>query len=164
MKLEFPNKTHKQMWEKLIKKWWKAETIPVSPSRLFSWKKFNDFLNLVENDTANSETWINAHLFFLVKDREILWAIQVRHSINHPNLIEKWWHIWYWIAPIFRKKGYGTKMLKLWLIEAKKIWLKKVLITCYTDNVWSDKVIKTNSGVFERLTKNWKTNRYWIEL
>jgi len=55
-------------------------------------------------------------------------------------------------------------MLKLALIEAKKLWLKKVLITCYISNIWSNKTILNNLWIFERITKDWLDNRYWIEL
>ena len=160
LKLEFPNKRHKKMWEKLLEEWSDKEKIPTSPWRLFVWENYGIFLNTIENDIKNNQNWVNSHLFFLVNTNEILWSIQIRHHINHPNLIENWWHIWYWIAPKHRKKWYATKMLELWLLEAKKLWLKKVLITCYPDNIWSNKAIVNNWGVFERMTKDWLDNRY----
>lgn len=55
-------------------------------------------------------------------------------------------------------------MLELWLIEAKELWLNKILITCDIDNIASKKVIEKNWWVFERLTNDWKMNRFWIEL
>ncbi len=164
MKLEFPNKSHKEAYWKLIKRWWEVEKIPTDPSALFRWKDFDEFLKLMKEDVYNSAWWVNAHLFFLCDWDKILWAIQIRHHIDHPNLIEKWWHIWYWIAPEFRKKWYGTEILKLWLIEAKKLWIDKALITCDIDNIWSNKITKKSLWVFERKTKCWKGNRYWIEL
>jgi hypothetical protein len=33
---------------------------------------------------------VNSHLYFLIENQDILWAIHIRHHINHPNLIEKW--------------------------------------------------------------------------
>lgn len=165
LKLEFPNINHKENYEKLIKDWWEIENLEeISPWRLFSWNNFEDFLENIINDIDNSELWVNAHLFLLVENNKILWAIQIRHHINHQNLIEKWWHIWYWIAPQYRRKWYATKMLELWLIEAKKLWLSKVLITCDIDNIGSKKVILKNWWVFERLTSDWKMNRFWIDL
>ena len=44
-------------------------------------------------------------------------------------------------------------MLRLALLEAKKIGLEKVLITCLDDNIASAKVIENNGGVFERLAE-----------
>ncbi len=164
LKLEFPTKKHKQLYYNHIKEWWNYENSIIAPSRLFYWDNFEDFLKAVTDDVINSNQWVNAHLFFLTEGHEIIWAIQIRHHINHPNLIEEWWHIWYWIAPKFRKKWYATKMLKLWLTEAKKIWLEKVLITCDIDNIWSSKVILNNWWIFERLTNNWLKKRYWKNL
>lgn len=164
LQLQFPNTTHKKAYEKLIKDWWEAEKIPTPPSRLFAWKDFEEFLSIVENDISNNLNWVNSHLFFLVDWDEILWSIQVRHTINHPNLIEKWWHIWYWVSPKHRQKWYATIMLELALKEAKKIWLEKVLITCDINNIGSNKVIQKNWWIFERIATDGEINRYWIDL
>jgi predicted acetyltransferase len=57
-------------------------------------------------------------------------------------------------------------MLRLALLEARKIGLEKVLITCDDGNIASAKVIENNGGVFERLTmkEDRKIRRYWIAL
>lgn len=57
-------------------------------------------------------------------------------------------------------------MLRLALIEAKKLGLEKVLVTCYDDNIASAKVIENNGGVFERFAvrDEKKYRRYWITL
>jgi predicted acetyltransferase len=164
MILQIPSLKHKEMYNELIINWSDAEEIPTSPSRLFYWNNFEVFLKEVTKDFTNSSTWINSSLFFLINNNEIVWAIQIRHSIDHPNLIETWWHIWYWVTPKYRKKLYASKILKLWLIEAKKILLKNILITCDIDNIASKKVIEKNWWIFERLTKDWKMNRYFITL
>lgn len=166
LKLEFPGKNHKLVYEKLLKEWWEFEKTPTSPWKLFVWNNFEEFLNIIIKDLTNNENWVNSHLFFLVDDEikdDIIWAIQIRHHINHPNLVEKWWHIWYWIAPKFRWKWYASIMLKLWLIEAKKLWIKDVLLTCDIKNIPSNKVIQKNWWIFERKTKDWEANRYWIK-
>jgi len=165
LKLEFPEIKHKKEYLKMIKEWWKMEDLSsMSPWRLFEWATFEDFLNKIKKDKTDAE-FVNAHLFLLVNENdEILWWIQIRHHINHPNLIENWWHIWYWIAPKFRKRWYATQMLELAIIEAKKLWIEKVLITCYLDNIWSNKIILRNWGIFERKSRDWLDNRYWIEI
>lgn len=57
-------------------------------------------------------------------------------------------------------------MLRLALIEAKKIGLQKALIVCHDENSASAKVIENNGGVFERFTEKdgKKIRRYWITL
>lgn len=164
LKLEFPSEKHEKMYNILIKEWRDKENIEnTAPWALFRWENFNDFLQQINQLTINPPNWYTkSTLFFLILENKILWAIDVRHNINSPSLKEEWWHIWYWIAPKFRKKWYATKMLGLWLIEAKNIWLEKVFITCDIDNIWSNKVILSNWGIFERLTKDWTKNRYWV--
>jgi len=165
MKLEFPEEKHRNAYEKLMKEWSKKEIISdISPYSISRWHNFDNFLKEVEDYLNNKEKDVNSSTFFLIENNEILWVIDIRHHINHKNLIEKWWHIWYWIAPEFRRKWYATKMLELWLIEARKIWLEKVLITCNISNIGSKKVIEKNWGIFERLTNDWTMNRFWIKL
>ncbi len=164
LRLEFPNKSHKDSYERLIKEWSSLEKVPTNPTRLFVWNTFEEFLEKVMTDITHNESGVNSHLFFLIDDNEILGWIQIRHHINHPNLIELGGHIWYGIAPKYRKKWYATVMLQLGLEEAKKLWLKKVLLTCDIGNIWSNKVIQKNGWVFERKTNDWAKNRYWIEI
>jgi len=168
LKLVFPNITHKNAYEKMIKEWWKIEKIPNSPTRLFVWKDFEEFLQIITKDITDCEWWVNATLFFLIEDwnDDIIWALHLRHSINNPKLSSFWWHIWYWIAPKYRKKWYCTKMLELWLQEAKKLWIEKLLICCDETNLWSMKVIINNWWIFEsKIKHDWIiSDRYWIEI
>lgn len=57
-------------------------------------------------------------------------------------------------------------MLRLGLIEAQKLGLQKVLLTCLVPNVASAKVIEKNGGVFERMGEKdgIMRKRYWITL
>lgn len=165
--LEFPNISHKQSYLDMIQEWRNFETVPTSPSRLFAGKSFEDFLAIVQKDITENPHWVNSHLFFLIdKVSRILGAIQIRHTIDHPNLIEVGGHIGYGIRPSERGKWYATEMLRLVLQEAQKLGLEKVLITCDDDNIPSIKVIENNGGVFERFTeKNGnKMRRYWVTL
>lgn len=167
IELQLPNITHKKSFEKLIKEWWKAEKIPTSPRLLFLKDNVEDLIDFIENDKIHWKKWLESYLYFLVENEEILWALRLRINMKWVNwemiLEERWWHIWYWIAPKHRKKWYATIMLKLALIEAKKLWLEKVLLTCDIDNIWSNKTILKNWWVFERLSDDW-ANRYWIDL
>ncbi len=144
------------------------EWTPSSPWALFRWESFEEFLQLAKDDIEKGNRHgVPATLFFLVnEENRILGAIQIRHHINHPNLIEMWWHIGYGIRPSERGKWYATEMLKLALIESQKLWLDRVLITCDDENIPSYKVIESNHWVFERYSeKDWvKGRRYWIEL
>ena len=58
------------------------------------------------------------------------------------------------IRPCERRKGYATEMLRLALIECKKIGLQRVLMVCSTDNIGSAKSIINNGGVLENEITN----------
>ena len=166
LKLEFPSELHEQLYNDMLHEWKTTEKTPTSPRRLFSWKDFQEFLSIVKEDLISSAPKVPSHLFFLIDsiNQKILWAIQIRHHINHPNLIENWGHIGYWVRPSERGKGYATEMLKLSLEKAKELWLEKILLTCDDDNIGSWTVIEANGGIFERFTQqDWiKVRRYWI--
>lgn len=164
--LEFPNLSHKQSYLEMISEWASFETVPTSPGRLFVGENFEDFLSIIQKDITENPNGVNSHLFFLLENERILWAIQIRHHIDHPHLIETGGHIGYGIRPSERGKWYATEMLRLALLEAKKLWIERVLITCYDDNIASAKVIENNGGVFERYAEKEgkKLRRYWIIL
>lgn len=166
LRLEFPNYTHQKIYENMIQEWRDFEETPTSPGRLFIWNDYTEFLSEIQKDVTDNQRGVNATLYFLFEGEKILWAIQVRHHIEHPNLKETWWHIWYGIRPSERKKWYATMMLKMWLIEAQKLWIKKVLISCEPDNIGSEKVILKNGGIYNATVKKdsgiYKT--FWITI
>jgi len=165
MRLEIPNKGHKKNYEELVSEWKEYEDISdIAPWALFYWENFEDFLTTIEEYKTNSPTGVNSSLFFLLDNDYIVWAIDIRHTIDSPILKEIWGHIWYGISPKYRKKWYATKILELWLIETKKLWIKEVLMTCTVDNIASIKVIEKNLWVFERKSKFGNFNRYLINL
>ena len=105
--------------------------------------------------------------FWLVKGRRILGRVSIRHRLNAGLEIEGG-HIGYDIRPSERRKGYGTLLLALALKEARALGLKRVLVTCDTDNTGSAKIIEKNGGVFDGHETSPRTgkqiNQYWIEL
>jgi predicted acetyltransferase len=56
-------------------------------------------------------------------------------------------HFYYEIEPTQRGKGYGTQILKLGLLEAKNIGLRRVSIVC-TEDTASQKTIQDNGALF----------------
>lgn len=164
--LQFPNISHKEEYIKMIEEWWSQESIPTSPRALFRGENFEEFLEIAGNDLIGNRLGVPATLFFLMDNSRILGGIQIRHHIEHPNLKEFGGHIGYGIRPSERRKWYARKMLELWLIEARKLWIERVLLGCYDDNIASAKTIESNGGIFERYNEHeWKkSRRYWIEL
>ena len=105
--------------------------------------------------------------FWLVDNSKVIGRSTLRHQLT-PALEREGGHIGYDIRPSERRKGYGTLILGLTLEKAKNLGLKKVLITCDTDNTGSAKIIEKNRGklagceISDRSGK--QISRYWIEL
>lgn len=166
LRLEIPNTSHEKEYMEMIKEWRGLEGTSTWPSRLFAGENFQDFLIEIRKDVVDNYRGVNSTLFFLMEEDKILGAIQVRHHIDHPNLKEAGWHIGYGIRPKERRKWYATKMLELWLIEAKNLWINKILISCDDDNIASEKVIINNGWIFRKeVEKDWELLKtYWITL
>ena len=150
----------------MVREWRNMET-PTAPGRLFSGNDFDEFLSIVQREPLESDSAkVPAHLFLLADtdNSTLLGAIQIRHHICHPNLIETGGHIGYGIRPSERCKGHATRMLALAIPEAKKIGLSRLLLTCKDANIGSRKVIESNGGVFERTAfdDGQLARRYWI--
>lgn len=106
---------------------------------------------------------------YLLVDEEdnIIGGANIRHVLK-GELINYGGNVGYLIRPNKRKKGYGSLLLSLALIECKKRGLSKVLIGCRKENIASAKVIEHNGGIYENdyYDQNNKNTykRYWINI
>ncbi len=151
--LEFPTISHKSRYLDMIEEWKNFEK-PDSPWALFRGENFEEFLEITEKNKETNSLGVPATLFFFMEDADILWALQLRHHIDHPNLSMEWWaggHIGYWLHPSARGKWLATEMLSLGLEEARKLWLEKVLISAFEDNPASWKTIEKCGWKFEKI-------------
>ena len=131
---------------------------------------FDDFFVIMrerETDKVREKGLVPATLYFLVDEKnKICGALDIRHELN--EYLEKFGgHIGYGIAPSERKKGYGKIQLKLALEKAKKIGLKKVLITCDDNNIGSAKTIEACGGIYNDTLADAEANRikrYFVEV
>ena len=100
-------------------------------------------------------------------DRNILLgAVNVRLYLN-DYLYQCGGHIGDGIRPSERRKGYATEMIRLALIECKKIGIDRVLMVCDKTNIGSAKSIMNNGGILENefIDEDGNINqRYWIDL
>ena len=105
--------------------------------------------------------------FLLDIERNILLgAVNIRHYLN-DHLLKFAGHIGDGVRPSERRKGYATEMIRLSLIECKKLGIDRVLMVCDKTNVGSAKSIIKNGGVLENeiVDDNGKTKqRFWIEV
>lgn len=97
-------------------------------------------------------------------DQRVVGVIDLRHHIDHPILGTWGGHIGYSVRPSERGKGYATEMLKLNLLQARELGIKKVLVTCDVNNQASETVIQKNGGIFDQeiLVDDSIIKRYWI--
>lgn len=58
------------------------------------------------------------------------------------------------IHPHERRKGYAKEYLRLALIEASKLGIDRVLLTCDETNIGSERTILANGGIYENTYQN----------
>ncbi|MDT8717652.1 GNAT family N-acetyltransferase [Clostridium sp. 19966] len=95
---------------------------------------YSNGINLTNGQVATSTFW-------LIHNNEVVGVTRVRHEE-----VECAGHIGYDIAPCYRKKGYGSIILKLALKEAYKLGINKAIVTCGVDNISSKRIIEKNNG------------------
>ncbi|QAA33781.1 GNAT family N-acetyltransferase [Clostridium manihotivorum] len=89
------------------------------------------------------EGYVTTSTFWLICNQAVVGVVRVRHEE-----LESAGHIGYDIAPCYRKKGYGTEILKLAIEKAKLIGIAEPIVTCNTNNEASRKIIEKNNGKF----------------
>lgn len=140
-----------------------------SPWAIFKndYHNFDHYLENLEFIEAKDGKVPDSVFFLLDLDRNILLgAVNIRHYLNE-YLLKFGGHIGDGIRPSERGKGYGTEIVRLALIECKKLGIDKVLMVCNKTNTASAKTIIKNGGILENefTDEDGDINqRYWIEL
>lgn len=140
-----------------------------SPWAIFKndYHDFDYYLEHLELKEA-AEGLVPDSVFFLLdesRDR-LLGAVNIRHYLN-DSLLKEGGHIGDGIRPSERRKEYATEMIRLALIECKKLGIDKVLMTCDKENIASAKSIIKNGGILENefVNSDGKVEqRYWISI
>ena len=140
-----------------------------SPWAIFK-NDYHDFDNYLQNLELKEpvDGKVPDSVFFLLdEDRNILLgAVNIRHYLN-DYLLKYAGHIGDGIRPSERRKGHGTEMIRLALIECKKLGIDKVLMVCDKSNIASAKTIIKNGGILENefMDEDGEIQqRYWINL
>lgn len=120
-----------------------------------SYEEFKGWLTAKQKESEQTglvDGWkVPSTTYWLYADDIPVGFGNLRHFLTEA-LSKAGGHIGYGIAPQYRGKGYGKELLRLLLIEAKKMGLEKVLITIHTDNIASQKVALANGGVITQRT------------
>ncbi|NKB71348.1 MAG: GNAT family N-acetyltransferase [Candidatus Latescibacteria bacterium] len=137
-----------------------------------------DLLDL-QTPTSPYSTQYRDRVLWLIDGDEYIGQSSVRPDLSSNYLITYGGHIGYSIRPSKRRRGYGKKILAATLEQARLMDLKRILITCNSDNTGSRKIIESNGGRFERdlpmdadcfraegrpLQAGLTKLRYWIDL
>lgn len=101
-------------------------------------------------------------------DQKMVDICNIRHNVVQERLFNRVGHIGYSIAPSERYKGYAKEQLRLAVIEAKKIGIDRILMTCDITNIASEKTILANNGIYNNTfhdrSDDSYTKRFWIEV
>ena len=139
-----------------------------SPYAIFKndFHNFDYYLDNIELKEAKNGLVPDSTFFALDMTRNIfVGAINIRHYLNEKLLLSGG-HIGDGVRPSERRKGYATEMIRLGLMECKKLGISKVLMICDKDNIGSKKSILYNGGVLENEIEvdGEVIQRYWITL
>lgn len=140
-----------------------------SPWAIFKndYHDFDTYLEHLEMKEPKEGKVPDSVFFLFDEERNILLgAVNIRHYLN-DHLLQYGGHIGDGIRPSERRKGYATEMIRLALLECKKLGIDKVLMVCDKSNIGSAKSIIKNGGILENefVNEDGEINqRYWIEL
>lgn len=167
MQLVKPTKKYEKSWHEAL-----AEFREEGRKGFWNWEKephdLNEYIKLTrDNEEGESlpKDWVPATTYWLIDEGKFVGHTNIRHELN-DYLAKIGGNIGYYIRPSARNKGYGTKILELALLKAKKLGLQKVLVTCDESNIASKKIIEKNKGQFQDkvASEGEPKLRYWIEL
>lgn len=142
-------------------------------ARLATMTDLTEWLSYVSDITYQAgvpEGRVPSSTFLCIRqsDQKMVGICNIRHSLDYPYYFNYSGHIGYSIHPHERRKGYAKEQLRLALIEAGKLGIDRVLLTCDETNIGSEKTILANGGIYENTYQNSedgsRTKRFWIEV
>ncbi|MEO8466493.1 MAG: GNAT family N-acetyltransferase [Gammaproteobacteria bacterium] len=108
------------------------------------------------------------HRWLMEDTPAVIGVARLRHNIGTPFLANEAGHIGYDVAPSWRGRGYGHRVLQAALVEARALGIERVLLFADENNEPSRKTIVRQGGQLESIasSEHWqqRTCRYWIEV
>lgn len=145
---------------------WTASGEKIFPTSLTvnDYHNFNDYMTHLCRDKEINGIVPETTYFCLDTERDLfVGAVTVRHYLTE-QLLESGGLIGDGIRPSERRKGFGSAMIGLALLEAKKLGLDRIVMFCDKTNIASAKSIMNNGGVLENEVEinGVIKQRYWI--
>ncbi len=135
-----------------------------------TYEEWIDFDSRLSKKYGKTYVPSSEYLAVRLNDNKLVGMIDIRHSLS-DFLYNYGGNIGYSVLPEERRKGYAKEMLKLAIEKCKEMNIKRVLVTCYKENIASAKTIQANGGVLENeiidrvhLSGSGIIQRYWISL
>lgn len=128
-----------------------------------------DWIQKVEHRETCPEHWVPDTQYISVRrsDNKLIGMLDIRKELNE-DLLNFYGNIGYSIRHSERRKGYATMQLKLAKEICRNMGMKKILISCYKENLASAKIILRSGGVLENEVVDQRNGkilqRYWITL
>ena len=159
--------TYKKHLNDMMEEWYCTgeKIIPYAIRRL-DYREFDEYMNGLEikDDTMGL---VPDSTFFCLDEERYLFvgAVNIRHYLN-DSLLLNGGHIGNGVRPSERRKGIGTKMIRLALDECKKLGIDSVLVVCDKENIGSSKSIQNNGGILENevMVDGIVEQRFWINI
>ena len=126
-------------------------------------------LNRQKEEYAKKIGRCQSKTFLLVRENDdrIIGAINVRWNLPE-NMKQFGGNIGYGIRPTERRKGYNKINLYLGLMEAQKLGLDQVMLSCEVSNLGSAKTMQALGGKLERTevdpSDGILTSVYWFDV
>ena len=170
LKLVKLTKEYKTQLFEMMDEWvnHKGDKNDKTPHAIFKndYHDFDNYLNNLEIKDDDGKHVPDSTFFALdIKRNIFVGAVNIRHYLN-DKLLKDGGHIGDGIRPSERRKGFGTEMIRLTLLECKKLGINNVLMVCDKDNIASRKTIINNGGKKEEqdFADDTKIERYWIKI
>lgn len=108
-------------------------------------------LNMQNEEYARSMHRAQTKTFLLIRksDNKLIGTISVRWNLP-KEMVPFGGNIGYGIRPTERRKGYNKTNLYLGLLEAKKVGLSKIILSCDANNLGSSKTMEALGGKLEK--------------
>jgi predicted acetyltransferase len=110
-----------------------------------AFRAYVESLRLAERGIDLPADKVPYHTYWLVDGGEIVGVVRVRPRLT-PRAEIYDGHVGYDVPPSHRNKGYGSALLRLALVEARRLGLARVIVTCAAGNAASRRVIERCGG------------------